>query len=326
MDQHPGVSARMAGVAAAPSPAGVAPTFAFARTRVSALSTTEEVKIPFVTKLVTGAVAGIIGTCCVFPIDIVKTRLQNQVVAPDGSRMYRNPIHAFRKIIATEGFGGLYRGIGANLVGVSPEKAIKLAVNDLLRDSLTDADGNLPMHKQIIAGAGAGFFQVSATNPMEIVKIRMQMQALEGTNTSTLTVVKELGLRGLYKGVCSTWARDIPYSVLFFPGYATFKKAFAGEDGRTTMPKVIAAGGLAGAIAGGACTPQDVIKTRLQTKSMEGRYSGFLDCAKTVIKEEGFGALYKGAINRMLVQAPLFGIALFAFELQKEMIRKQMQS
>ena len=41
MDQHPGVSARMAGVAAAPSPAGVAPTFAFARTRVSALSTTE---------------------------------------------------------------------------------------------------------------------------------------------------------------------------------------------------------------------------------------------------------------------------------------------
>lgn len=116
------------------------------------------------------------------------------------------------------------------------------------------------------------------------------------------------------------------------------------------MPKVIAAGGLAGAIAGGACTPQDVIKTRLQTKSstfmcvglhvgsaltrraacrmgtVEGRYSGFLDCAKTVIKEEGFGALYKGAINRMLVQAPLFGIALFAFELQKEMIRKQMQS
>ena len=79
------------------------------------------------------------------------------------SQMYRNPIHAFRKIIATEGFGGLYRGtwptgacacvptfdarrcvcvcvcvcgpgIGANLVGVSPEKAIKLAVNDLLRD------------------------------------------------------------------------------------------------------------------------------------------------------------------------------------------------
>ena len=42
----------------------------------------QEVKIPFVTKLVTGAVAGIIGTCCVFPIDIVKTRLQNQVVAP----------------------------------------------------------------------------------------------------------------------------------------------------------------------------------------------------------------------------------------------------
>lgn len=37
--------------------------------------------------------------------------------------------------------------------------------------------------------------------------------------------------------------------------------------GTTSMLGVIGAGGLAGAIAGGACTPQDVIKTRLQTAS-----------------------------------------------------------
>lgn len=47
----------------------------------------DDVQIPFVTKLVTGAVAGIVGTCCVFPIDIVKTRLQNQRIGPGTPRV-----------------------------------------------------------------------------------------------------------------------------------------------------------------------------------------------------------------------------------------------
>lgn len=294
------------------------------RVRAASPGGKDDVHIPFASKLLTGAVAGVIGTCCVFPIDIVKTRLQNQVIGPDGSRMYRNPWHCFRSILSKEGAAGLYRGLGANLVGVSPEKAIKLAVNDYLREKLADENGDLSLPRQILAGAGAGFFQVSATNPMELVKIRMQMQALEGTKTSTINVVKELGLTGLYKGVLATWARDVPYSIIFFPGYATIKDALADENGHTSMPRIILAGGTAGAMAGGAVTPQDVIKTRLQTKSMEGRYTGVIHCGRTIIKEEGVGALFKGSLNRMLVQAPLFGIALLAFEIQKDFIRASM--
>jgi len=54
---------------------------------------------------------------------------------------------------------------------------------------------------------------------------------------------------------------------MFFPGYATLKEAFAGPDGTTGLAGVLGAGGIAGAFAGGMATPQDVIKTRLQTKS-----------------------------------------------------------
>ena len=91
-------------------------------------------------KLVVGAVAGIIGTSCIFPIDVVKTRLQNNRPDPKtGKLRYQGILHTFRSIVAKEGARSLYKGIGANLVGVTPEKAIKLAANDFFREQLTDA-------------------------------------------------------------------------------------------------------------------------------------------------------------------------------------------
>lgn len=47
---------------------------------------TEQFKL--IPKVVNGGIAGIIGVSVVFPLDLVKTRLQNQVVGPKGERMY----------------------------------------------------------------------------------------------------------------------------------------------------------------------------------------------------------------------------------------------
>lgn len=43
-----------------------------------------------VPKIINGGIAGIVGVTCVFPIDLVKTRLQNQEVGPNGERMYKS--------------------------------------------------------------------------------------------------------------------------------------------------------------------------------------------------------------------------------------------
>jgi solute carrier family 25 aspartate/glutamate transporter 12/13 len=99
---------------------------------------------------------------------------------------------------------------------------------------------------------------------MEIVKIRMQMQALlpAAERQSTVEVVKNLGIKGMYRGTFATLSRDVPYSILFFPGYAHLKGMFADKDGNNSMLSVLLAGSLGGAIAAGAVTPTDVIKTR----------------------------------------------------------------
>lgn len=120
-----------------------------------------------------------VGATAVYPIDLVKTRMQNQRTGSFiGELMYRNSFDCCKKVgieksrratrsallimklvfcvwqvIRHEGFFGLYRGLMPQLMGVAPEKAIKLTVNDFVRDKFMDKNGNLPMFGEIISGA-----------------------------------------------------------------------------------------------------------------------------------------------------------------------------
>ena len=58
-----------------------------------------------------GSIAGAVGATAVYPIDLVKTRMQNQrTTSIVGERLYRNSIDCFKKVIRYEGVFGLYRG------------------------------------------------------------------------------------------------------------------------------------------------------------------------------------------------------------------------
>lgn len=59
---------------------------------------------------------------------------------------------------------------------VSPSfQAIKLAANDFFRHKLTTPDGRLPVHREMMAGGGAGLCQIVVTTPMELLKIQLQV-------------------------------------------------------------------------------------------------------------------------------------------------------
>ncbi|XP_049580200.1 uncharacterized protein slc25a18 isoform X2 [Syngnathus scovelli] len=92
-----------------------------------------ENKISLPAKLINGGVAGLVGVTCVFPIDLAKTRLQNQ----QGAQVYKGMWDCLAKTIRSEGYFGCYRGAAVNLTLVTPEKAIKLAANDAFRQKLS---------------------------------------------------------------------------------------------------------------------------------------------------------------------------------------------
>ncbi|KAM0734789.1 Calcium-binding mitochondrial carrier protein Aralar1 [Formica fusca] len=295
-------------------------------------------------RFVLGSIGGAVGATAVYPIDLVKTRMQNQRTGSFiGELMYRNSFDCFQKVIRHEGVFGLYRGLVPQLMGVAPEKAIKLTVNDFVRDKFMDKNGNLQLYGEIVSGAcnetqdermsrspisntrdmnnkiSAGGSQVIFTNPLEIVKIRLQVagEIAGGSKVRAWTVVKELGLFGLYKGARACFLRDVPFSAIYFPMYAHTKARLADEGGYNTPLSLLASGAIAGVPAAALVTPADVIKTRLQVVARKGQttYNGLLDCARKIYKEEGARAFWKGATARVFRSSPQFGVTLFTYEL-----------
>ncbi|XP_078085535.1 electrogenic aspartate/glutamate antiporter SLC25A13, mitochondrial [Mustelus asterias] len=274
-----------------------------------------------------GGIAGAAGATFVYPIDLVKTRMQNQ--RSTGSFveeiMYRNSMDCFRKVLRYEGLFGLYRGLLPQLMGVAPEKAIKLSMNDFVRDRFYKNDGSISLAAEIFAGGCAGGSQVIFTNPLEIVKIRLQVagEITIGPRVSALAVIKELGLFGLYKGARACFLRDIPFSAIYFPCYSHLKISFTNENGQVHPGNLLLSGALAGMPAASLVTPADVIKTRLQVAAREGqtKYSGLVDCFWKILQQEGVGAFWKGVTARVLRSSPQFGVTLFTYEVLQKIFR-----
>lgn len=278
-----------------------------------------------------GSLAGAFGAFMVYPIDLVKTRMQNQRNTRVGERLYNNSIDCARKVVRNEGFLGLYSGVLPQLIGVAPEKAIKLTVNDLVRGFFTDKEtGKIWYPWEILAGGAAGGCQVIFTNPLEIVKIRLQVQGeiaktVDGApRRSAMWIVRNLGLVGLYKGATACLLRDVPFSAIYFPTYAHLKSDVFGESPtkKLGVVQLLTAGAIAGMPAAYFTTPCDVIKTRLQVEARKGetKYTSLRHCAKTIWKEEGFRAFWKGGPARIIRSSPQFGFTLAAYELLQKLL------
>ncbi|XP_043505218.1 mitochondrial glutamate carrier 1-like [Polistes fuscatus] len=279
-------------------------------------------------KIINGGIAGIIGVSVVFPLDLVKTRLQNQVIGPNGERMYSSMFDCFKKTYKAEGYFGMYKGSGVNILLITPEKAIKLTANDTFRHYLSTGPGQqLPLEREMLAGGLAGACQIVITTPMELLKIQMQdagrvaAAAKESgktvPKTSALSLTKDLlkqrGILGLYQGTGATALRDVTFSIIYFPLFARLNDLGPKrEDGSSVFWCSFLAGCAAGSTAALLVNPFDVIKTRLQAiKKAPGEpsYDGVLDCIKKTFVNEGPTAFFKGGACRMIVIAPLFGIA-----------------
>lgn len=257
-----------------------------------------------------------------YPLDVVKTRIQLQVNTQAKGEGYTGIVDCFLKIIKQEGFSRLYRGISAPIMMEAPKRATKFAANDefgkFYRNLFGLKENNQPV--AILNGASAGATEAFVVVPFELVKIRMQDKTskYKGALDVVKTVIRQEGILRMYNGLEATLWRHVCWNAAYFGSIFQIRELMPKYEDKTKRMMVDMISGCIGGIAGTILNiPFDVVKTRVQNQvkvpGQQLKYNWAIPALVTVYKEEGPKALVKGLLPKILRLGPGGGVLLVVF-------------
>uniref|UniRef100_A0A5B6ZK47 Mitochondrial substrate carrier family protein B-like n=1 Tax=Davidia involucrata TaxID=16924 RepID=A0A5B6ZK47_DAVIN len=182
-----------------------------------------------------GGLAGITAASTTYPLDLIRTRL----AAQRSAIYYRGIRHALQTICRDEGFLGLYKGLGATLLGVGPSIAISFSVYEALRSYWhSERPNDSSVMVTLACGSLSGIASSTATFPLDLVRRRMQLEGAAGRACVYKTglfgtfghIIRTEGLRGLYRGILPEYYKVVPGVGIVFMTYETLKKLLSHGD------------------------------------------------------------------------------------------------
>ncbi|XP_072344048.1 mitochondrial carnitine/acylcarnitine carrier protein-like isoform X2 [Scyliorhinus torazame] len=226
--------------------------------------------------LLAGGVGGVCLILAGHPLDTVKVRLQTQPKAlPGHSLLYQGAIDCLRKTVTSEGLSGLYKGMAAPILAITPVTAVVFFGYGLGKKlQQKHPEDTLTRPQLFAAGMVAGVFSTVILGPVERIKCLLQIQAGAGTTTyagptdCVRQLYKQSGLAGIYKGTVLTLLRDVPASGVYFLSYEWLKDILTPKGQSVcdlSAPRILLAGGMAGIFNWMVAIPADVVKSRFQT-------------------------------------------------------------
>lgn len=273
-------------------------------------------------EFVAGGFGGIAGVVSGYPLDTLRIQQQSST---SGSAF-----SILRRTVATEGPQALYRGMGAPLASVTFQNAMVFQIYAILSRALDPSISakEPPSYKVVaLAGVGTGAIQSLILSPVELVKIRLQLQGSNYTRSKQAdhhkgptdvarSILRREGLRGIYRGLSITVLRDAPSHGFYFWTYECMREQLhpgCRKNGQESLQTMLVAGGLAGVASWVCCYPLDVVKTRLQAQSPSSvlKFNGIVDCFYKSVKADGYSVLWRG-LGAAVARAFVVNGAIFA--------------
>ncbi|POS83655.1 hypothetical protein EPUL_004474, partial [Erysiphe pulchra] len=186
----------------------------------------------------------------------------------------------------------------------------------------------------VVAGAISGMIARFLIAPLDVIKIRLQLQTrpiassvVHGSPFSSLlntgalftlkTLVKNEGITALWKGNVPAELMYISYSAIQFTTYRSISIALQnllGEDYLSTAAESFIAGAFAGATATTATYPLDLLRTRLAAQGTEKIYRSLAHSVKQIYKSEGPYGFFRGLGAGVGQIVPQMGIFFSVYE------------
>jgi len=277
-------------------------------------------------QLTAGGSAGCVEVLLMHPLDLIKTRLQLQGLARPGDPAHYTGVgDCVRKMWKQEGIRSFWKGILPPVLVETPKRGWKFfTFEQFQKVFLFGREAPSPLTFSL-AGLAAGVTEAVLVNPAEVVKVSLQSnRSHQSQAPSTWSVAREivrkegLGREGLLgKGITATMARNGYFNMVYFGFYHSVKGLVPPrEDPGLEFLRKVLIGLTAGTL--GCCVniPFDVAKSRIQGPQPPGvpRYQGTARTVARVYREEGFLALYKGLVPKIMRLGPGGAIMLLVYE------------
>ncbi|KAJ8972607.1 hypothetical protein NQ314_000098 [Rhamnusium bicolor] len=173
---------------------------------------------------------------------------------------FTGTIDAFIKISRTEGFTSLWSGLSPTLVLAIPATIVYFVTYEQLRLHLKDMyNKKKPPDRKIkqpywiplISGGTARIISASIVSPIELIRTKMQSRKLSylEIHQALQTLIKQDGIKSLWRGVFPTLLRDVPFSAVYWTNYEAIKTYYAGPDAPPSFGLSFMAGAISGCVS-----------------------------------------------------------------------------
>ncbi|XP_065205242.1 mitochondrial 2-oxodicarboxylate carrier [Planococcus citri] len=281
-----------------------------------------------------GGSAGFIEVCIMQPLDLVKTRLQLQKNTGPSTQLYNGVFDCLRKMYASEGFLSFYKGIIPPIMAETPKRAVKFLTFEQYKQFFMFGSASPTPLTFSLAGMGAGITESILVNPFEVVKVTQQSNRSKMSEVpSAWKVTKEIikkdgfGFRGINKGLFATICRNGSFNCIYFGFYHSVKGIIPEQkDPLVEFLRRIGIGFVSGTLGSCFNIPFDVAKSRIQgPQPVPGqiKYKNTFATISCVYREEGWKALYKGLVPKVMRLGPGGAILLVVYEHVYDLLKEK---
>ena len=265
------------------------------------------------------------------PLEVIKTQLQSSNAA-FGTR---SPVALAKNIMERDGFAGFFRGLPPTLVGIIPSRSAYFYAYQRIKVALGPyaPEGSVP--NALVSGFMAGIVGNTLTNPIWMVRTRMQILADQaagqrvyaGYIDAISTIFREEGIQGFYKGISASYWGCTEGAMQFIL-YEQFKtKLVTRQNNRRkarglppsdhlSKSTYFMSAAAAKIVASIATYPDEVARTRMREQAREGmfRYSGMWQTLRVIAAEEGAQGLYSGMGVHLTKVVPNSALMFLTYE------------